>query len=120
VPDRIAFPGPTIARKGAYEVREAARVLDLEIVCLGSELEGAGFWDGVKTRGAYPQWLTSVAAVVQPAIVEDRPRHLLAALAAGVPVIATAACGIAKHERLTIVPENDAPALIAALRTVVG
>src|SRR5437763_3916087 len=45
---RIAFPGPAVARKGAYEVREAARVLDLEIVLLGSELEGPGFWDGAK------------------------------------------------------------------------
>jgi hypothetical protein len=119
-PGRIAFPGPTIARKGAFEVRDAARALDLEIVLLGSELEGAGFWDGVKTRKAGPQWLNGVSAVVQPAIVEDRPRHLLAALAAGVPVIATAACGIAPHERLTIVPENDSPALIAALRPLAG
>jgi hypothetical protein len=30
-----------------------------------------------------PWWLNGVAAVVKPAIVEDRPRHLLAALAAG-------------------------------------
>lgn len=118
-PRLIAFPGPTIARKGAYEVRDAARALDLEIVCLGRELEGAGFWAGVKTRKAAPEWLKGVAAVVQPAIVEDRPRHLLAALAAGVPVIATAACGIPEHDLLTIVPENDLPALIAALRTLV-
>ena len=119
-PRRIAFPGPTVARKGAYELRDAARLLDLEIVCLGSELEGAGFWDGVKTREAPPEWLTGVAAVVQPAIVEDRPRHLLAALAAGLPVIATAACGIAEHELLTIVSENDLPALVAALRVLLG
>jgi hypothetical protein len=119
-PGRIAFPGPTIARKGAYEIRDAARVLDLEIVRLGSELEGADFWNGVKTRQAAPEWLNGVAAVVQPAIVEDRPRHLLAALAAGVPVIATAACGIGEQELLTIVPENDPPALIAALRKLVS
>jgi VanW like protein len=119
--DRIAFPGPTVARKGAYEVREAALALDLEIVPCGSELEGTGFWDGVRTRrperdGGGDAWLAGVGAVVQPAIVEDRPRHLLAALAAGVPVIATAACGLAEHDLLTIVPENDPQALIAALR----
>ena len=120
-PDRIAFPGPTIARKGAWEVREAARTLDLEVVLCGSELEGAGFWDGVRTLHPAPEsggdaWLEGVGAVVQPAIVEDRPRHLLAALAAGVPVIATTACGLSGQDLLTIVPENDPQALIAALR----
>src|SRR5205807_698055 len=46
----VAFPGPTAARKGAYELREAAHALDLEILLLGSELEGEDFWHGVKTR----------------------------------------------------------------------
>src|SRR5262249_34971018 len=49
-PRLIAFGGPTIARKGAYELREAARALDLEILLLGRELEGDEFWRGVKTR----------------------------------------------------------------------
>jgi hypothetical protein len=121
-PRRIAFPGPTVARKGAYEMRAAARALDLEVVRLGSELEGPGFWDGIKTRridapGAPGQWLEEVAAVVQPAIAEDRPRHLLTALAAGVPVIATDACGLAAQSGLTIVPASDFGALVEALRT---
>ncbi|HYU10950.1 MAG TPA: glycosyltransferase [Stellaceae bacterium] len=118
---RIAFPGPTVARKGAYEVREAARALDLEVVRLGSELEGPGFWEGVNTgsidaAGNAAQWLNEVAVVVQPALAEDRPRHLLAALAAGVPVIATPACGLAAQPGLTIVPADDLNALIEALR----
>lgn len=46
VPGRIAFPGPTLARKGAYELREAARAHDLEIVLVGNDLEGTGFWTG--------------------------------------------------------------------------
>jgi hypothetical protein len=122
---RIAFPGPTVARKGAYELREAARALDLEIVLLGSELEGAGFWDGVKSRkfdpaGGGDRWFEQVAVVVQPAIAEDGPRHLLMALAAGVPVIATSACGLAPQARLTIVPAGDLGTLIAALRAAVS
>jgi hypothetical protein len=115
-PGRIAFPGPTVARKGAFELREAARALDLEIVCLGSELEGPDFWEGVRTGNPDPDWLQGVAAVVQPAIIEDNPRRLLAALAARIPVVATAACGIAEHELLTLVPENDPAALTGALR----
>jgi glycosyltransferase involved in cell wall biosynthesis len=120
-PRRIAFPGPTVARKGAYEVREAVRALDLEVLLLGSDLEGASFWDGVKTRKFDPAegaegWLARVAAVVQPAIAEDRPRHLLSALAAGVPVIATPACGLVPRPGVTIVPPDDVDALIVALR----
>ncbi len=117
----FAFPGPTVARKGAYELREAARALGVEILCLGNELEGPGFWRGVATRRPDPAaaptaWLDSVAAVVQPALVEEQPRLLLLALAAGVPVIATPACGIAACEGLTIVPAGDTAALVAALQ----
>jgi len=120
-PGCIAFPGPTVARKGACEMREAAQALDLEVLLLGNELEGPGFWDGVRTRKfGDPHepngWLKEVALVAQPAIAEERPRYLLAALAAGVPVIATPACGLPTQEGLTIIPGDDLPALVAALR----
>ncbi|WGM39815.1 VanW family protein [Caulobacter sp. NIBR1757] len=117
---RIAFPGPTAARKGAWTVREAARALDLEVVTAGSELEGAGFWDGVRARSAGADWLEGVAAVVQPAVVEDNPRRLLGALAAGVPVIATPACGLVPQPGLILIPPGNAAALIAALKSVMG
>jgi hypothetical protein len=117
---RVAFPGPVVARKGAYEVREAALALGIEILSLGSELEGPDFWQGAAVRRPDPAaqataWLENVAAVVQPVLVEERPRLLLLALAAGVPVIATAACGIAERPGLTIIPAGDVAALIAAL-----
>ena len=82
---------------------------------LGSELEGEGFWDGVRTLRPSADWLDGVAAVVQPAVVEEQPRRLLAALAAGVPVIATDACGIRPREGFTIVDAGDPAALAAAL-----
>ncbi|HEY2177854.1 MAG TPA: VanW family protein [Caulobacteraceae bacterium] len=110
----IAFPGPTVARKGALAVREAARALGLEVMPLGSELEGADFWRGVRLRS--PGDWRAAAAVVQPAVVEDQPRRLLAALAAGVPVIATAACGLDPQPGLTLIPPNDARALERALK----
>ena len=119
---RVAFPGPTIARKGAYELREAARALGLEVVALGSELEGPDFWQGVLAQkpGLGADQLAGVAAVVQPAFVEERPRVLLAALAAGVPVIATPACGLTAEHGVTLVPPGDPAALIEALRSVLG
>ncbi len=112
---RIAFVGPTVARKGAYEMREAAKALDLEVVLPGSELEGESFWRGVRTLRPQGDWLEGVAAVVQPALVEEKPRRLLAALAAGVPVIATKACGLPEQDGLTLVAMGDAAALVATL-----
>jgi hypothetical protein len=121
VPHRIAFPGPTIARKGVYELREAARALNLEMVLVASELEGADFWNGVRTRRATAgTWLEGVTAVVQPALLEDAPRKLLQALASGVPIIATSACGLPPQKGLTLVPADNVDALVAALRQTIS
>lgn len=113
---RVAFPGPTAARKGAYELREAARALGLTIVLLGSELEGNDFWEGVEVvrPGTHEDWLEGCCCVVQPAIVEERPRHLLEAIACGVPVIATDVCGIRGMAGVTIT-EPTVDALVADL-----
>jgi len=113
---RIAFPGPTVARKGCYELRETARSLDLEVLPLGSELEGPNFWQGVRLAEVdRSNWLNGVSLVVQPAIVEQAPRRLLAALAAGVPVVATPACGLPRQPGLTLVPSCDSERLTAAV-----
>jgi hypothetical protein len=109
----VAFPGPTVARKGAYALREALRALDLEVMPLGAELEGPDFWRGL--RVATPGDWREAAVLVQPAVVEDQPRRLLAALAAGVPVIATAVCGLDAQPGLTLVPPDNAEALTDAL-----
>lgn len=114
----IAFAGPVAARKGAHEVRGAARELELEVVLRGSELEGADFWRGVTTRRPTQNWLDGALAVVQPALVEDQPRVLLQALAAGVPVIATRVCGLAPRPGLTLIEAGNQAALVAALREI--
>jgi hypothetical protein len=114
----IVFPGPSIARKGAYEVRALALKLDLEVVLLGSDLEGEGFWSGLPVRHAARSdlnWLREAGLVVQPSLIEEQPRSLLAALAAGVPVIATPACGILPKLGITLIPENDPEALVEAI-----
>jgi hypothetical protein len=115
--DVFAFPGPTVARKGAFEVREAARRLGATLRPLGAELEGPEFWGGVRLQPAPPgaSWLHGVRAVVHPALAEAAPRRLLEALVAGVPVIATAACGLAPQPGLTLVPMDDVEALVAAM-----
>lgn len=118
---RVAFPGPTVARKGCYELREAARMVDFELVPLGSEIESADFWRGLRVGSpASPNWLEGIALVVQPALIEHSPRRLLTALAAGVPVIATQACGLDPQPGLTLVREGDAAALAAAIGKILG
>jgi hypothetical protein len=113
----VAFPGPTIARKGAHELREAAKALDLVIRPLGAMLEGATFWSDVRLdpTPAGGHWLDGVSLVVHPALAQDAPRRLLEALAAGVPVIATPACGLDAEPGLTLVPANDPEALRTAI-----
>jgi glycosyltransferase involved in cell wall biosynthesis len=61
-------------------------------------------------------WLDGARVVVQPAFLEDQPRKLLRAIAEGVPVIATPACGVAHLPGVTTIPAGDVDALIAALR----
>ena len=119
----IVFPGPSIARKGAHEVRAMALRLDLDVVLLGDNdmkegLEGQGFWAGLPVHHASRNdsaWLHEAGLVVQPSLIEEQPRSLLAALAAGIPVIATPACGILPRLGVTLIPENDPEALVEAI-----
>jgi len=118
----IGFVGPTAARKGAYELREVARALDLEIALRGAEIEGETFWDGVRTRRvkSTEEFLAHAAVVVQPALVEENPRLLLSALARGIPVIATCACGLGERPGVLPIPFGDVAALQSAIETIIG
>lgn len=111
----IAFPASTLGRKGAYEVRAAARELGLRVRLGGPVIEGADFWRGVETVAAGESWLAQTAAVVLPAWVENQPRRLLQAVAAGIPVIASEACGLAGMPGVTEIAAGDAQAMKAAL-----
>jgi hypothetical protein len=112
----VLFPTSALARKGAYALREAIAGLDLDLVVAGEAVEVENFWSGLPVRrlGAGEK-LAEIAAIVLPAIVEHQPRALIAALASGIPVIATPACGLAPRDGLTLVPPMDAGALRAAL-----
>lgn len=117
---RIVFPASTVGRKGAYEMREAARRLNLSLGTLGAQLEGEAFWRGVRTEriSGIEGWLDGARAVVLPAFVEHRPRRLLEAVARGVPVIASTACGLDGMRGVINVPAGDVDALCDAIATV--
>lgn len=120
--DALVFPASTLGRKGAYEVREAARRLGMRVVHPGTELEGPAFWNGVRSDRwpSYAAALAEAAVVVLPAYVEDQPRMLLRALASGVPVVASEACGLGDRAGLTTVAAGDADALITAINAARG
>jgi hypothetical protein len=111
----VAFSAPTVARHGAWEVREAARRLDLEVVLPCRILEKANFWQGVRTKVPAEEWLQDVCCVVQPSLVEHQPRRLLQALTAGIPVITTGATGLGPQESVTVIPFGDVDALCEAI-----
>ena len=113
---RLVFPASTLSRKGARELREALHGLPVPVTLAGPLLEGSGFWNGTNAQPAGDDWLAGAAAVVLPSWVENQPRRLLAALAAGVPVICTPACGLGEMPGVTLVPEGEVAALREAMK----
>ena len=111
---RVVFPASTLARKGAWELRDAARKIEIPIALGGPVVEGDGFWDGCNIRPVeQDNWLGDASLVVLPAWVENQPRRLLSAIAAGIPVIATEACGVTGLSGVSIVSPGS-PSLLAS------
>ncbi len=116
--NKILFPASTIGRKGAYEVREAARKLNLELIVLGNNLEGDDFWKDVPICKANRQdCLDQVGLVILPAFVEHNPRILLRAIACEIPVIASSACGLGNLRGVTNIPVDCNPSRLTELIT---
>jgi hypothetical protein len=91
----IVFPASTVGRKGCYELREAIQELNVKLIVLDAQLEGADFWRGVDwEKGGDNDWLALADLFVLPAFVEHQPRRLLQAVANEIPVIASKSCGL--------------------------
>jgi hypothetical protein len=116
----ILFPASTLGRKGAYELREVAKALDLRLKLLGVELEGENFWEGVKVSRAQLNTFLDVGLVVLPAYVEHNPRLLLKAIAHQIPVIASTACGLEQVAGVTSIPTGDISQLKQAIQSLTG
>lgn len=119
---KVIFPASTLGRKGAYELRDAARALDLEVVAVGAQIEEKNFWRGVKIeqRSYGEGWLDQASVVVLPSFVENKPRRLLEAIACKVPVIASSACGLERVQGVVTIEPGDGQALYDAIRIVRG
>ena len=117
---KIGFPGPTVGRKGAYELRQAIEDLDVELLTSGPDLEGRGFWDGFNTRKlTKTELLDQSDIIVLPAFIEHNPRVLLNAIARGIPVIASTACGLGEIDGVITVACGDDVLLRGAIRAAI-
>jgi hypothetical protein len=105
--NKILFPASALGRKGAYEIRQLAKELDLSIIYTGAITESKDFWKDVKAEHATGNLLDNVRLIIYPAYVEHQPRFLLKAIAKGIPVITTTACGLMPSENVTIVSIGD-------------
>jgi glycosyltransferase involved in cell wall biosynthesis len=104
----IVFPASTVGRKGCYELRDALRVLDVKLVILGPVIESPNFWKGSDVESGTDDWMSRADVVVLPAFVEHRPRRLIAAAAAGIPVVASKACGVENIPGIRSIAAGDA------------
>ena len=121
-PPLLVFPSSGLARKGARELAAALRTAPIcRLRILGRPVH-LDLWQGLDVeffqadRGANP--LSGAHGLVLPAHVEHSPRLLLSGLSLGLPVIASAACGLgnpADQANLTVVPAGDIEALREAL-----
>ena len=114
---QLFFPCSPLARKGVFELANALTDLpDLEVKYLGRAQEDAqNPFLNLRSSIATSADLATTSLLVLPAWIEHQPRLALLALASGIPVIATDACGLPDHPLLHRLPNPDALALRALL-----
>ncbi len=104
--NKVLFPASAVGRKGAYEIKKLAKELNFDLTISGRTIENDNFWQGLKIdtfNGNYDQ----IGLVVYPTYIEHQPRQLLKAIAMGIPVITTTACGLDSSEKIKIFALND-------------
>ncbi|WP_460713488.1 VanW family protein [Lysobacter terrae] len=114
---RIFFAASPLARKGVFELLAAMRDQAVEILLPpgDSEPELDAGRAQLRRVASYREGLNQADVAVLPAWVEHQPRGLLAAISAGLPVIATSACGLPSTPAWSQVEAGDSDGLRAAL-----
>lgn len=118
-PPLVVFAASALARKGARELAAALQGWPCRLRVLGSPSDDVQLWQGIEPiqhANWQGDWLADASVVVLPAHVEHAPRALLRAVAAGVPVVASTACGLAGVPGVHEVAPGDIGALRIALQ----
>jgi hypothetical protein len=119
----IGFPASTLPRKGAIEMALSARELGWSVIIGGTADLHPALWQGIDVRRVSmsdPEWLNMVDLVVLPAHIEHAPRMLLQALERGIPVVASAACGLPSDAGHIEIPAGDMALLTSACRAALS
>ena len=113
----MLFPASALARKGVLELVAALRDLPVRVLAPPGAAESDTVWRDtrIETVASIDAGVARADLVVLPAWIEHQPRGLLAAIARGIPVIATAACGLPLSPQWDCVPEGDVAALRRAI-----
>lgn len=113
----MVFPASALPRKGALEVAEVARRLAMRVLILGAPPSDAEAWAGVNWSVVpySSDWLSEADVVVLPAYIEHQPRAALQAITAGVPVVASSACGLTQLPGVQEVEAGDLHAIERAV-----
>ena len=118
-PFKLFFPASALGRKGIHELVAALSGTDTELLVLGAAREGSvDPLSSIKHRRATLGELASASALVIPAWIEHEPRIALRALASGIPVIASRACGLRPHPLLTEIDAGDVSGLRGAIENL--
>ena len=118
-PPLVVFAASALARKGARELAAALQGWPCRLRVLGAPSSDARLWQGI-AQVEHMNWrgdaLAGASVVVLPAHIEHAPRAVLRAVAAGVPVVASTACGLSALPGVREVAPGDVESLRAALR----
>lgn len=104
--NKVLFPASAIGRKGVYEIKRLSKELNFNLTVSGRVFEGENFWEGITTdqfKGDYKE----IGFIVYPTYIENQPRQILKAIANGIPVITTTACGVDNHENIKVFRIDD-------------
>jgi hypothetical protein len=113
----ILFPASALARKGVLELVASLQGLRVRVIAPFGAAESENVWADIRVErvASIDTGLALADLVVLPAWIEHQPRSLLAAIARGIPVIATAACGLPLSSQWECIPEGNVAALRRAI-----
>ncbi len=104
--NKILFPASAVGRKGAYEIKKLAKELQLTISFSGRNIEDENFWEDVSTE-RFDGDLNQIGLIIYPTFIEHQPRQILSAIAKGIPVITTTACGFESSSQIKVLEMNN-------------